>query len=72
MMYENSRVVHKENETCRCVPPRWHLAQKALIDYREARYHACVPVVLALLDGIVNEAHEKGRGLKLGFFARKC
>ena len=30
--------------------PRWQLAQKALIDYREARYHACVPVVLALLD----------------------
>jgi hypothetical protein len=48
---------------------RWHLAQKARIDYREARYHACVPVVLALLDGLVNEAHEKGRGIKLGFFA---
>ncbi len=52
--------------------PRWHLAQKALIDYREARYHACVPVVLALIDGIVNEAHEKGRGMKLGFFAENA
>jgi hypothetical protein len=51
---------------------RWHLAQKALIDYREARYHACVPVVLALLDGIVNDAHEKGRGSKLGFFAENA
>lgn len=31
------------------------LAELALIDYREERYHACVPVVLALLDGMVNE-----------------
>jgi hypothetical protein len=38
------------------------LAQKALIDYEEERYHACVPVVLALLDGLVNELHEKRRG----------
>jgi hypothetical protein len=51
---------------------RWHLAQKALIDYREERYHACVPVVLALLDGVVNEAHEKGRGIKQGFFAENA
>ncbi len=50
--------------------PRWHLAQKALNDYVEGRYHACVPVVLALLEGIVNEAHEKGRGSKLGFSAK--
>jgi hypothetical protein len=45
--------------------PRLPLARKALIDYREERYHACVPVVLALLDGMVNELHEKRRG----FFA---
>ena len=45
--------------------PRWSLAKKALIDYKEERYHACVPVVLALLDGMVNEVHEKRRG----FFA---
>src|SRR6266702_1529055 len=44
---------------------RMPLAEKALIDYREERYHACVPVVLALLDGLVNELHEKRRG----FFA---
>lgn len=49
---------------------RWTLAQKALTDYLGGRYHACVPVVLALLDGIVNEAHEKGRGSKLGFSAK--
>jgi hypothetical protein len=48
---------------------RWPLARKALIDYREERYHACVPVILALLDGMVNELHEIGRGSKKGFFA---
>jgi len=41
---------------------RMPLAKKALIDYREERYHACVPVILALLDGLVNELHEKRRG----------
>ena len=47
--------------------PRMELAEKALIDYREERYHACVPVVLALLDGFVNELQEKRRG----FFAEE-
>lgn len=42
--------------------PRMSLAEKAFIDYQEERYHACVPVVLALLDGLVNELHEKRRG----------
>jgi hypothetical protein len=42
--------------------PRMPLAEKAFIDYQEERYHACVPVVLALLDGLVNELHEKRRG----------
>ena len=41
---------------------RMPLAKKALSDYAEERYHACVPVVLALLDGLVNELHEKRRG----------
>lgn len=45
--------------------PRMRLAEKALLDYEEQRYHACVPVVLALLDGLVNEVHEARRG----FFA---
>lgn len=48
---------------------RISLAEKALIDYNEERYHACVPVVLALLDGMVNEIHYK-KGLPArGFFA---
>ncbi|MFZ2471606.1 MAG: hypothetical protein WAW52_06645 [Methanothrix sp.] len=45
------------------------LAKKALTDYREERYHACVPVVLALIDGMVNELHLKARGKRLGFSA---
>lgn len=46
---------------------RMELANKALIDYEEGRYHACVPVILALLDGMVNEIHGKQRGLRRGF-----
>jgi hypothetical protein len=41
---------------------RMALAEKALVDYQEERYHASVPVVLAVLDGLVNELHEKRRG----------
>jgi hypothetical protein len=37
--------------------PRMELAEKALEDYREERYHACVPVVLALLDGLGTQAY---------------
>ncbi|MHA6481658.1 hypothetical protein ACX1C1_07115 [Paenibacillus sp. strain BS8-2] len=46
--------------------PRMALAFKALIDYEEKRYHACVPVVLALMDGLVNELHEDHRGISAG------
>ncbi|MEK6304071.1 MAG: hypothetical protein AABO41_25560 [Acidobacteriota bacterium] len=45
--------------------PRMRLARLALIDYSEGRYHACIPVILALLDGLVSELHEQRRG----FFA---
>lgn len=34
---------------------RLPLAHKAHADYVAGRYHACVPVVLALLDGMINE-----------------
>lgn len=51
---------------------RMELANKALIDYEEGRYHACVPVVLALLDGMVNEIHGKQRGLRRGFSSREA
>ncbi|KHL97188.1 hypothetical protein QW71_02855 [Paenibacillus sp. IHB B 3415] len=43
--------------------PRMELALKALIDYEEKRYHACVPVILALTDGLVNELHEDHKGI---------
>ena len=46
---------------------RMELANKALADYEEERYHACVPVVLALLDGMINEIHGKQKGLRRGF-----
>lgn len=42
--------------------PRMRLAELALIDYSAERFHACVPVVLSLLDGMVNAAHERRRG----------
>lgn len=48
---------------------RMLLAEKALIDYQEGRYYSCVPVILALMDGLVSELHEKHRGKRLGFFA---
>jgi hypothetical protein len=48
--------------------PRVALAEKAIIDYEEGRYHACVPVVLSLLDGLVNDLHEK----QIGFFAQNA
>ncbi len=44
--------------------PRVTLAERAAEDYLAARYHACVPVVLALLDGMVNDLAERG------FFAK--
>ncbi len=39
--------------------PRMELAEKALIDYKEERYHACIPVILALMDGLVNELNRQ-------------
>ena len=49
----------------RAFRPRMRLAEKALEDYEAERYHGCVPVVLALTDGLVNELHQQRRG----FFA---
>jgi len=44
----------------RAFRPRLALAHKALTDYAEGRYYACVPVTLALLDGLVNELGPRG------------
>lgn len=40
--------------------PRYELAEKAKEDYLARRYHACVPVVLTIIDGIVNDIEQKG------------
>lgn len=37
--------------------PRERLARLALEDYAHGRYHACIPVVLMILDGVVNDVH---------------
>jgi|GEM_PF-5508124 len=42
--------------------PRMDLAEKALLDYEKGRYHACTPVVLAQIDGLVSELHDEQRG----------
>ena len=49
--------------------PRLPLAWKAMEDYAANRFHACVPVVLALLDGMVNEIHQKIHGTRRGISA---
>ena len=41
---------------------RYELLIKALDDYRESRYHACVPVFLMITDGVVNQVLKKNLG----------
>lgn len=48
--------------------PRIELAQKALEDYAEERYHACIPVVLSIMDGMVIDAHWEARNQPTGMF----
>lgn len=40
--------------------PRARLIYKALDDYLAEKYHACVPVVLMMIDGFVNDIEQKG------------
>lgn len=42
--------------------PRMDLAQKALSDYEAGRYYACIPVVFALMDGLVQDIYVKVYG----------
>lgn len=42
---------------------RMRLINLALDDYLAGRYHATIPVVLALTDGLVNELHPDHRGI---------
>lgn len=50
---------------------RRSIAMKALEDYENKRYHACIPVVLALLDGMINETYYKVHQKRYGFFANE-
>jgi hypothetical protein len=40
--------------------PRMDLLYKAFDDYIEGRYHACIPVILMMIDGFVNDIKQKG------------
>lgn len=42
---------------------RYELLNKALVDYREGRFHACVPIFLMIIDGAVNQVLKKNQGL---------
>lgn len=46
----------------RAFRPRMRLAQLALIDHNAGRYHASIPVVLALMDGMVSDLHPEHKG----------
>lgn len=46
---------------------RIRLAELAKVDYLAERYHACIPLLLSLLDGIVNDVSKH-----VGFFAQSA
>lgn len=49
--------------------PRMELAEKALEDYTAERYYACIPVVLLLMDGLVQQIHADVHGEGRGMFS---
>ena len=61
---ENLRFCLMQMKAVRSWMPRAALAEKAKRDYLEGRYHASVPVVLALMDGLVSDV------ATTGFFAQ--
>lgn len=40
--------------------PRMQLLENAFSDYKERRYYACIPIVLMMIDGFVNDIEQKG------------
>jgi hypothetical protein len=52
--------------------PRQKLVERALTDYDAGRYHACIPVVLAQLDGMVQHAYPEGDGESRGFASNEA
>jgi hypothetical protein len=69
--YDSERITFelKRMGQIKAFEARMPLARKALVDYREERYHACIPVIIALLDGMVNEVYQKKLKKRCGFFA---
>jgi hypothetical protein len=64
----DQKIIHLMLTRMRFIPefkPRERMLRKALDDYVAGRYHACVPVVLASVDGLVNDIEQKG------FFAQE-
>ncbi|WP_458210965.1 hypothetical protein [Haladaptatus sp. NG-SE-30] len=49
--HDGGEVEYRETQS------RLDLTLKALEDYNEERYHACIPVVLALLDGLAQQVY---------------
>jgi hypothetical protein len=66
---EQVRFELKRTKRIKAFHARSSLAMKALDDYENKRYHACIPVVLALLDGMINEIYYKVHQKRYGFFA---
>lgn len=67
--YYSPEFVRRELQSMHSVAafrPRMRLAECAAIDFEERRYHACIPVVLALMDGMVNELHQKVHASRRG------
>lgn len=56
--HENVQLLLRTMQGVKAFRPRMQLAELALVDYKEERYHACIPVILALMDGLVNELNK--------------
>ena len=55
---KKAEVVEEDNKVVsRGTESRYELAPKALGDHKAGRYHACVPVVLALADGLAQQVY---------------
>lgn len=69
--YYDSTEVKRQIDGLRSVEafePRINLAYKAWQDYEEERYHACIPVILSLMDGLVIHTSVEELGFIRGFF----
>lgn len=72
LSYYNHETIQFQLNRMRAVDafrPRMQLAEKALEDYASGRYHASIPVVLALLDGLVQQVYVNVHGEGRNFSA---